>query len=91
MQKSPNSLQPLHEGKVRAAKKLLGGDEIHGRHVIAVCIRGGGGFHGKIHVKDGKFLLETMSIDTVREKMKKEAAKRPRPLASFKTAWSSAA
>ncbi len=66
------ALEKLSKDQVRAVVNTLGTEKVHGRHVECICKRGGGSFHGKIHLIDGEMHLEPKIIRIVHEEMKRE-------------------
>ena len=66
----------MSKDKVRAARNFLGREKIENSHVECICKRGGIKFHGKIHLVDGDYYLESKSISLVKEAMKKESRTR---------------
>ncbi len=90
MQKLGDEMSP---DQIRAAQNKLGLEtpaDLNGRHVKAVCKRGGGSFHGKITLKEGRYYLKSMKLSLLREKMEKELQEAgfvPKPRYEG-TAWS---
>lgn len=78
-------LEEMSGCQTRAAKRLLGTEDIGGRHVNCVP-QNGARFHGKIHVNEGKFFLQTKHIDIVRAEMQKEGFVY-RPINPGPSAW----
>lgn len=71
LQMAKKTLEQMTTDQVRAANNLLGKD-LDGRHVEAICKRGGASFHGKIHIIDERYYLEPKALHIVREAMEEE-------------------